>query len=87
VTAYGALFGSLDAAGVQGQIGVLLFDVVHPAVRYAAVFASGHVEQEALVNTTVLFAGQNITWGVEGGSTFVDAKPTLIARTQAQLQF
>ena len=77
-----------DAAGAHVELGVLLFDAVHPGARYAVVtHADKHVEQEALLNATVLFAGQNITCGVEAGALFANNVPSLVARTQAQLQF
>ena len=83
-----AIATDYDAAGFHAQAGVLLFDTVHPGVRYAAVtHADAHLEQEALVNVTWLMFGQNVEWGAEAGVNFKDAAPTAVFRTQAQVAF
>ena len=101
VTATGALFLSTlqddplayiqtaDKIGGYAQVGVLLCDVVHPALRYSLVneLADGALAHEVLANATMLLFGQNVLWGVEAGSIITDEGFDVRVRTQAQVQF
>jgi hypothetical protein len=70
---------------------------VQPALRYsivdelvvddASAEVTHAVEHELVANITVLLFGQNVLWGVEGGSNIVDSEPDLRLRTQAQIAF
>lgn len=93
----GAFSQSPDGAGAFVQAGWLLFDRVQPSLRYSIVDevvadeASGAtqhaVEHEIVANVTVLLFGQNVLWGIEGGSNIADGTPDLRLRTQAQIAF
>jgi hypothetical protein len=93
----GAFTQSPDGVGGFVQAGWLLFDRVQPALRYsivdelvvdeASAGMTHAVEHELVANITVLLFGQNVLWGVEGGSNIVDGEPDLRLRTQAQIAF
>lgn len=80
---------SADGYGAFAQAGWLLFDLVQPAVRYSFVnnIADDEIEHEIVGNVTLFFFGQNLLWGVEGGSNVVNGVPDVRVRTQAQLAF
>lgn len=87
---------SPDGVGGFVQAGWLLFDRVQPALRYSVVdelvvddagVTEHAIEHELVANITVLLFGQNVLWGIEGGSNVVDGAPDLRLRTQAQIAF
>lgn len=80
---------SIDKVGAYAQAGVLLFGLVHPAIRYSILqeLPGSLYTHEVLGNATILVFGQNVLWGVEAGSNIDEAGADLRVRTQAQVQF
>ncbi len=85
----GAFNEGPDGVGAFLQAGVLLQDRVSPGMRYSIVnqVAEGVIEQEIAGNLTVLLFGQNVLWGIEGGTNVVDGVPDVRFRSQAQIAF